>query len=105
MPSHLHSERSSGNLLPPRSLLRSLLSSSTDEVRQLLARARAMAQRLGKPVRLWLSDKQDAFVKGMALEFPGVPHRYGSNHFLRELAKPTLELDSHAKVQMRKKVR
>jgi hypothetical protein len=82
-----------------------LLSSSADEVRRLLARARGMAQALGKPIRLWVSDKQDAFVKGIALEFPGVPHRYCSNHFLRELAKPTLELDSHAKVQMRKKVR
>ena len=82
-----------------------LLSSSADEVRRLLARAREMAQALGKPVRLWLSDKQDAFVKGVALEFPGVPHRYCQNHFLRELARPTLELDSHAKVQMRKKIR
>src|SRR5512142_3506394 len=27
------------------------------------------------------------------------------NHFLRDLAKPVLEADSHAKVQMRKKVR
>jgi len=26
-------------------------------------------------------------------------------HFLRDLAKPVLEADSHAKVQMRKKVR
>lgn len=82
-----------------------LLSSSADEVRRLLARAREFAQRLGKPVRLWISDKQDAFIKGIALEFPGVPHRYCANHFLRDLAKPTLELDSHAKVQMRKKVR
>jgi hypothetical protein len=82
-----------------------LLSSSACEVRRLLARARAMAATLGKPVRLWVSDKQDAFVKGIALEFPEVPHRYCSNHFLRDLAKPTLELDSNAKVQMRKKVR
>jgi hypothetical protein len=82
-----------------------LLSSNTDEVRRLLVRARAFAQRLGKPVRLWVSDKQDAFVKGLALEFPGVPHRYCANHFLRDLAKPTLERDSSAKVQMRKKVR
>jgi ATP-dependent Clp protease ATP-binding subunit ClpA len=34
-----------------------------------------------------------------------VPHRYCDNHFLRDLAKPVLEADSHAKVQMRKKVR
>jgi hypothetical protein len=82
-----------------------LLSSSTDEVRRLLARAHAWADRLGLPVRLWLSDKQDTFVKGIAAEFPGVPHRYGQNHFVRDLAKPTREQDSHAKVQMRKQVR
>ena len=34
-----------------------------------------------------------------------MPHRYCANHFLRDLAKPVLEADSHAKVQMRKKVR
>jgi hypothetical protein len=82
-----------------------LLSSTTDEVRRLLARAREIARTLGKPVRLWISDKQDAFVKAIRAEFPGVPHRYCQNHFLRDLAKPTLEADSHAKVQMRKKVR
>jgi hypothetical protein len=34
-----------------------------------------------------------------------VPHRYCANHFLRDLARPVLEADSHAKVQMRSKVR
>jgi hypothetical protein len=34
-----------------------------------------------------------------------VPHRYCGNHFLRDLAKPMLELDSHAKVKMRGKIR
>src|SRR4051812_19016329 len=82
-----------------------LLCSSTDEVRRLLVRARQFAHRLGKSVRLGISDKQDAFVKGIAREFPGVPHRYCGNHFLRDLAKPTLEVDSRAKVQMRQKVR
>lgn len=82
-----------------------LLPSSTDEVRRLLVRARDLTQMLGKPVRLSLSDKQDAFGKAIGSEFPGVPHRYCSNHFLRELAKPTLELDTYAKVPMRKKVR
>jgi hypothetical protein len=82
-----------------------LLSSNADEVRRLLVRAREFAQRLGKSVQLWVSHKQDAFVKGVAAVFPGIPHRYCANHFLRDLAKPTLELDSHAKVQMRKQVR
>lgn len=83
----------------------SLISSSAAEVRRLIIQARQWAQRLGLPVRLWISDKQEAFVKGIRNEFPGVPHRYCDNHFLRDLAKPLLEQDSHAKVTMRKKVR
>lgn len=82
-----------------------LLSSAAGEVRRLIAQAREWAECLGKPVRLWMSDKQEAFVTGVATEFPGVPHRYCLNHFLRDLAQPVLEKDSHAKVQMRSKVR
>ena len=82
-----------------------LLSATADEVRRLLAQAREWAEALGKPVALWLSDRQDAFVTGIAAEFPDVPHRYCDNHFLRDVAKPVLEADSQAKVQMRKKVR
>jgi hypothetical protein len=82
-----------------------LLSSSAEEVRRLLSQARAWATQLGLPVHLWLSDKQDAFVTGIAAEFPGVPHRYCVNHLLRDVAKPMLEADSHAKVKMRRQVR
>ena len=82
-----------------------LLSSTAEEVRRLITKAREWAESLGQPVALWLSDKQDAFVTGIAAEFPEVPHRYCDNHFLRDLAQPVLEADSHAKVQMRKKVR
>jgi hypothetical protein len=82
-----------------------LLSSAAAEVQPLLAKAKDWAKQLGKPVELWMSDKQDAFVTGIAVEFPHVPHRYCQNHFLRDLAKPMLQADSHAKVQMRKKVR
>jgi hypothetical protein len=52
-----------------------------------------------------MSDKQEAFVQGIAAVFPGTPHGYCKNHFLRDLAEPVLEADSHAKVQMRRKVR
>jgi hypothetical protein len=82
-----------------------LLSATEDEVRRLIAKAKEWAEAIGKPVVLWLSDKQDAFVKGIATEFPSVPHRYCDNHFIRDVAKPVLEADSHAKVQMRRKVR
>ena len=84
---------------------RALLSSATSEIRPVVVQARDWAERLDRPVGLWMSDKQDAFVTTIASEFPGVPHRYCGNHFLRDLAKPVLELDSHAKVQMRRKIR
>jgi hypothetical protein len=82
-----------------------LLSATEDEVRRLIKQAKEWAESLGTPVGLWVSDQQDAFVKGIAAEFPDVPHRYCDNHFLRDLAKPVLEADSHAKVRMRKEVR
>lgn len=82
-----------------------LLSATADEVRRLIAKAKEWAAALGKPVVLWITDRQDAFVTSIAAEFPGVPHRYCDNHFLRDVAKPVLEADSHAKVQMRRKVR
>jgi hypothetical protein len=82
-----------------------LISATAEEVRRLIAKAKAWADAMGKSVALWMSDRQDAFVTGIAAEFPDVPHRYCDNHFLRDVAKPVLEADSHAKVEMRKKVR
>ena len=82
-----------------------LLSSTNSEVLKLILLSSLLSQQLGKPPRGWVSDKQDAFVTAIAKEFPIVNHRYCNNHFLRDLAKPVLEKDSYAKVQMRKKVR
>ena len=82
-----------------------LLSATADEVRRLIAKAKDWAKDLGKPVALWITDRQDAFVTSIAAEFPDVPHRYCDNHFLRDVAKPVLEADSHAKVQLRRKAR
>jgi hypothetical protein len=82
-----------------------LLSSATPEVRRLIALARQWAESLDKPVRVWMSDKQDAFVKAIAAEFEGIPHRYCHNHLLRDVARPVLALDRCAKVKMRSKVR
>jgi hypothetical protein len=83
----------------------SLLSSSTAEIRKLIQQAKQRVQELKKPVGGWMSDKQDAFVTTIAAEFPGTPHRYCANHFLRDVAVLMVELDSQVKVQMRKKVR
>src|SRR5262249_19877035 len=82
-----------------------LISATAAEVQRLITKAKEWAESLGTPVGLWMSDQQDAFVTGIAAEFPDVPHRYCDNHFLRDLAQPVLEADSHAKVAMRKKVR
>ena len=82
-----------------------LLSSATVEVQRVIALARQWAERLDKPVGVWMSDKQDAFVQAIGMEFPHTPHRYCHNHFLRDVAKPVLELDSQAKIKMRRKVR
>src|SRR4051795_11631812 len=43
-----------------------LLSATAGEVRRLIAKAKEWAESLGTPVALWMSDKQDAFVKGIA---------------------------------------
>ncbi len=83
----------------------SLLSRATPEGRRVIVVARQWAERLDKPVRGWMSEKQEAFVKAIAREFPGTPHRYCSNHFLRDVAQPVLEMDSRAQVKMRRKVR
>ena len=82
-----------------------LLSGATDEIRKLFVRASEIAKRLGLKVVLWISDKQDAFLKCIAELYPDVPHRYCENHFFRDLAKPVLDIDSTAKKKMRAKVR
>src|SRR3954463_5119412 len=48
-----------------------LLSATAAEVRRLIVRAKRWADALGVSVALWISDKQDAFVTGIAAEFPG----------------------------------
>jgi hypothetical protein len=82
-----------------------LLSATAGEVRRRIRQAKEWAESLGTPVALWMSDRQDAVVTAIAAGFPDMPHRYCDNHFLRDLAQPVLEADSHAEVRMRKKVR
>src|SRR5438552_18893570 len=43
-----------------------LLSSATNEIRPLIVQAKEWAERLGCRIRLWMSDKQDAFVTAIA---------------------------------------
>jgi hypothetical protein len=82
-----------------------LISAPAPAVRRLIAQAQEWARAPGKPVGLWLSDRQDAFVTGIAAEFAAVPPRYCQDHFLRDGAQPVLEADRHTEVRMRKEVR
>jgi hypothetical protein len=82
-----------------------LRSSATSAVQPWLVQARVWAERLGKPVRLGMADKQDAFVRGSAAEFPGVPQRSCAHHCLRDVAKPVLAADSRAQGKRRHTVR
>ena len=72
-----------------------LLSGATDEVQKLFVRAKEMAQRLGVTVALWISDKQDAFLKSVVEVFPDTPHRFCENHFFRDLAKHERRIHGH----------
>ncbi|MBF0503015.1 MAG: hypothetical protein HQM09_22965, partial [Candidatus Riflebacteria bacterium] len=51
-----------------------LLSSTQNEIQSLFHRVHTWVDIVGKPVRLWISDKQQALVKGIAEEFSDVPH-------------------------------
>ena len=81
------------------------LSRATPAVRRWIVVARQWAERLDKPVRGGMSAQQEAFVKALAPEGPGPPHRDCSNHFRRDLAQPVLEMASRAKVKRRRNVR
>jgi hypothetical protein len=81
------------------------LSRQADAVRRRLMQARAWATPVGLPVHRWLSDTHAAFVTGIAAAWPGVPHRYGVHHVLRDLAQPMREAERHAKVKRRRQVR
>ena len=74
-----------------------LLSGTTAEIRKLFIPPKHLAQTLRLKVVLWISDKQDAFLKCVAAEFAAI-HRYCENHFFRrDLAKPVLRHRQHGK--------
>ena len=84
-------------------LARSLLSSTCEDLAQLLRQA---LQPLGKiPVVGVISDGQDTIRRAVAQELPGVPHQLCQFHFLREAALPVFEADRHAKKLLKAQVR
>jgi pyruvate/2-oxoglutarate dehydrogenase complex dihydrolipoamide acyltransferase (E2) component len=82
-----------------------LLSSADQEGPRGIVLARQGAERVAKPVRAWRSDQQEAFVKAIATECPGMPHRSCHHHFRRDVATPVLDMARQAQVTMRRTVR
>jgi hypothetical protein len=83
-------------------LARSLLSSSQDDLAELLGEVRGA---LPAPIAGVVSDGQTSIRKAVAKALDGVPHQLCHFHYLREAALPVYEADRHAKVQLKKKVR
>src|SRR2546427_9005618 len=79
--------------------------SATAAGQQLWAPARGWAERLGTPGRRWLSEPQDACVRGMAAACPEVPQRYGPHHGRREGAQPVGAADRQATGKQRRPIR
>lgn len=82
-----------------------LVSSSNAELNRLLQRAKNLCEEIGVEAIGWVSDKQSSIVRSVKEVFPGRPHRYCDNHFVRDAAKPITDLDSQGKVKMRSRVR
>jgi hypothetical protein len=83
-------------------LARSLLSSTQDDLTELLGEAK---DALSVPIAGVVSDGQTSIRKAVAQALKGVPHQLCHFHYLREAALPVYEADRHAKVQLKKKVR
>jgi len=83
-------------------LARSLLSSCQDDLAKLL---REVKDALEVPIAGVVSDGQMSIRKAVAEALKSVPHQLCHFHYLREAALPLYEVDRHAKVQLKKKVR
>lgn len=85
-------------------LARPLMTSSEDDLVALLIEVKeALGERL--PVVGVISDGQRAIRLAIQRVFPDVPHQLCQFHSLREAARPLLEVDRHAKVQLKKRLR
>src|SRR5918997_6090183 len=83
-------------------LARSLLSSRQDDLAELIGEVK---RALEVPIVGVVSDGQTSIRNAVAKALDGVPHQLCQFHYLREAATPIYEVDRHAKVQLKKKVR
>jgi hypothetical protein len=83
-------------------LARSLLSSTQDDLAKLIGEVK---EALEVPIVGVVSDGQTSIRNAVKQALDGVPHQLCQFHYLREAATPIYEVDRHAKVQLKKRVR
>jgi hypothetical protein len=83
-------------------LARSLLSSTRDDLAELIGEVKEALQ---VPITGVVSDGQDSIRKAVKKALKDVPHQLCHFHYLREAAKPIYEADRHAKKELKKRVR
>ncbi len=85
-------------------LARSLLSSATEDLSQLLREVKAGVSKRVQVAGV-ISDGQHPIRNAVASVFAGVPHQLCQFHYLREAALPIYEADRHAKKELKMWVR
>jgi hypothetical protein len=83
-------------------LARSLLSSTQDDLAQLITEVK---EALEVPITGVVSDGQESIRNAVRKALKGVPHQLCHFPYLREAAKPIFEADRHAKKELKKRVR
>jgi hypothetical protein len=101
-------------------LAKSLLSSTEEDLAELIARVKRDLALVGRakgakgakgagretiPIVGVVSDGQHSIRNAVAKELPGVPHQLCQFHYLREAGRPIYEMDRHAKKELKKHVR
>lgn len=83
----------------------SLLSSSGADLGALMAEVIEELRALSVQILAVVSDGQSTIRNAVAAQLPGVAHQLCQFHYVREAAKPLVEADRQAKVEIKKKVR
>ncbi|BCG60546.1 hypothetical protein PUR_39710 [Paenibacillus sp. URB8-2] len=87
----------SGSILAAKNLK----SGSAEELKRLLE----PVEQLGFPVIGLLSDGQHSIRLAMSGMWPEVPYQYCQYHYLKDIAKPVMELDRKLKTGIKKNLR
>lgn len=86
-------------------LAKTLLSSTAEDLAQLLVDVKARLEELGVPIAAVISDGQRSIRNAVATALPEAVHGLCHFHYLNEAAKPIYAADRHAKKELKKRVR